>query len=85
MVYGKQGDVVCKADGTPKPNFLWSYNSSSFPIKYGPLDLGNGVLRFSNVTPEHAGEYRCILSQRDGSQVHRKEKVIEVSVYGNWK
>ena len=83
MVYGKKGNVVCKADGAPKPTFIWSYNSSHLLPKNRPYDYGNGVLYFFNVTPEHAGKYRCILIQRDGRKQRQKEKVITVSVYGN--
>ena len=83
MVSGKEGEVVCKADGAPKPTFRWSYNSSSFPPENEPYDNGNGILTFYNVTPEHAGKYRCTLIQRDGRKELKKDKVIMVSVYGN--
>ena len=85
LVYGKKGEVVCLADGFPKPKFSWYYNSSAFPPKNVPVDNGDGTLTFYNPAPGHAGKYDCILVVLQGNKMQEIEKkeAITVSVYGN--
>ena len=55
--------LTCEADGATSYN--WERQSGSVPS--GATGVNTNVLTFFNITPEDAGNYRCVATNASGS------------------
>ena len=76
---GSQSRVYCKADGQSVPVIRWE--------RVGGAGLGrgveddDGVLTFSKVQYDDAGEYTCTVTSDQGTL----NKTISIDVVGEWR
>ena len=60
---GSSQTLICKASGTPRPNYRWS--KDGIPLNEQPLEDGEWII--NTVTEVDAGKYRCIAESPLGS------------------
>jgi len=55
--------LACEADGAT--SYIWERQSGS--IASGATGVNTNILTFINLTPEDAGNYRCVATNASGS------------------
>ena len=64
--------LICNADGAT--SFNWGRQSGSIPS--GATRVNTNTLTITNVTPEDAGNYRCVATNASGSSVSNYSTLI---------
>ncbi|XP_051897886.1 vascular cell adhesion protein 1 isoform X2 [Pristis pectinata] len=63
--------LVCDAQGNPKPTLKWEYSK-----KHNTVNNSSAVLHISNATTENNGIYKCIATNKFGTE----EKKVDIKV-----
>ena len=72
--------VVCQAEGFPRPIINWRRVGMSLPA--GKTEVNQGTLTIKNLTPADSGLYECIATNLMGTKRARINVVVQQQKLG---
>ena len=72
--------VVCQAEGFPRPIINWRRVGMSLPA--GKTEVNQGILTIKNLTPADSGLYECIATNSMGTKRARINVVVQQQKLG---
>ncbi|XP_035387783.1 MAM domain-containing glycosylphosphatidylinositol anchor protein 1 isoform X3 [Electrophorus electricus] len=79
---GGTAELVCLAEGKPRPPVLWSRVNKDLPMPSGDwtVETRDGRLRLTNVTRDVMGAYRCQTAPYNGLNIKRRTAQVQLNV-----
>lgn len=79
---GGNAELACLVEGKPRPPVLWSRANKDMPMPSGDwiVETRDGRLRFTNVTRDMAGAYRCQTAPYNGLNIKRRLGLVQLNV-----
>lgn len=77
VVVGETVALQCKADGSPPPRVTWQHNDQPLrPSDRHHFTANNQLLVITSASPEDAGRYTCLMSNKLGTARNHSQLVV---------